>query len=133
MKKDVFYKLVVLERAWRHPRCPWYAKGVIVVTLVLAVSPFDLIPDFIPILGQLDDLFFIPLGIALAWKLIPEDIKKEGSLSLKTLDPSLMQRYKRIGLVIIGLWWIAIIGIGIYIWIKCISPSFKGSFSSGVK
>ncbi len=111
MKDDVFHRLMVLQRTLRHPRCPWYARMVIVTTLVLAVSPIDLIPDFIPVLGQLDDLLFIPVGIALAWKLIPEEVKNEVSASLENTDPAIMQRYRKIGLVVIGLWWVVILGV----------------------
>lgn len=53
---------------------PWYAKMWGAVVLAYAFSPIDLIPDFIPILGYLDDLILIPLGIALAVKLIPKEI-----------------------------------------------------------
>ena len=53
---------------------PWYAKVWVAVVVAYAFSPIDLIPDFVPILGYLDDLILIPLGIALAVKLIPKEI-----------------------------------------------------------
>ena len=59
--------------AARDPRTPWYAKALIWSVVVYAFSPIDLIPDFIPVLGYLDDLILIPAGIALAVRLIPPE------------------------------------------------------------
>lgn len=53
---------------------PWYAKALIAVVVAYALSPVDLIPDFIPVLGLLDDLLLLPLGIVLSVKLIPDDV-----------------------------------------------------------
>ncbi|CEG59126.1 conserved protein of unknown function (plasmid) [Legionella fallonii LLAP-10] len=69
MKKYVW----VLYFLKRDPRVNWKAKLVVFITLAYALSPIDLIPDFIPILGLLDDLIIIPLGIYLAIKLIPQE------------------------------------------------------------
>ncbi len=60
--------------ALRDPRLPWYARLVAILVVGYAFSPIDLIPDFVPILGYLDDLVIVPLGIALALRLIPSDI-----------------------------------------------------------
>lgn len=67
-------ELGVLRHVWRDPRTPWYARGVIFLTLAYALSPVDLIPDFVPVLGHLDDLVLVPLGIALALKLVPRQV-----------------------------------------------------------
>jgi len=56
---------------------PWYAKAVVVVTVAYAVSPVDIIPDFIPVIGFLDDLLILPLGIALAARLIPRELLEQ--------------------------------------------------------
>ena len=66
-----------LYRAARDPRVPWYAKLLAGAVAAYAVSPVDLIPDFIPVLGMLDDLVIVPLGIALALKMIPSDVMNE--------------------------------------------------------
>jgi uncharacterized membrane protein YkvA (DUF1232 family) len=66
-----------LYLAARDPRVPWYAKAVALAVAAYALSPIDLIPDFIPILGHLDDLVLLPLGIMLAVKLIPPEILAE--------------------------------------------------------
>ena len=63
-----------LYLAARHPGTPWYAKLVVVGIVAYAVSPIDVIPDFVPILGYLDDLVLLPMGIALAIKMIPPDV-----------------------------------------------------------
>ena len=63
-----------LYLAYRDPRVPWYAKLLAACVVAYAFSPIDLIPDFIPVLGTLDDLVLIPLGIALSVKLIPPQV-----------------------------------------------------------
>ncbi|MFZ4808300.1 MAG: YkvA family protein [Hyphomicrobiaceae bacterium] len=73
IKRDV----VALYLAGRDPRTPWYAKAVAVAVAAYALSPIDLIPDFIPILGYLDDLIIVPLGILLAVRLIPANLMAE--------------------------------------------------------
>lgn len=60
-----------LYLAYRDPRTPWYARLFAMVVVGYAFSPLDLIPDFIPVLGLLDDLLLVPLGIIIARKLIP--------------------------------------------------------------
>jgi uncharacterized membrane protein YkvA (DUF1232 family) len=66
-----------LYQAYRDPRVPWYAKLFAACVVGYAFSPIDLIPDFIPILGYLDDLVLVPLGIALVLKMIPQDVLAE--------------------------------------------------------
>ena len=73
IKRDVH----ALYLAARDPRVPWYAKAVAVAVAAYAISPIDLIPDFIPILGYLDDLVIVPLGIVLAVKLVPAELMGE--------------------------------------------------------
>ncbi len=67
LKSEVY----VLFLAYRHPGTPWYAKVFAGLVIAYAFSPIDLIPDFIPVLGYLDDLILVPLGVALAVKMIP--------------------------------------------------------------
>ena len=63
--------------AARDPRTPWYAKWLALAVAAYAVSPIDLIPDFIPILGYLDDLLLVPLGVWLVVRMIPKDVLAE--------------------------------------------------------
>ncbi|MBN8974991.1 MAG: DUF1232 domain-containing protein [Rhizobiales bacterium] len=73
IKRDV----VALWLAARDPRVPWYAKAIAGTVAAYALSPIDLIPDFIPILGYLDDLIIVPLGIWLAVRLMPSELMDE--------------------------------------------------------
>jgi len=63
--------------AYKDPRVPWYARILIAFVVAHTFSPIDLIPDFIPVLGYLDDLVIAPLGIALALRMIPQDVMAE--------------------------------------------------------
>jgi uncharacterized membrane protein YkvA (DUF1232 family) len=63
--------------ASKDPRVPWYAKAIIIFVVVHAFSPIDLIPDFIPVLGYLDDLVIVPFGIWLAMRMIPQEVLAE--------------------------------------------------------
>jgi uncharacterized membrane protein YkvA (DUF1232 family) len=63
--------------AYRHPGTPWYAKLVAACVLAYALSPIDLIPDFIPVVGHLDDIVLVPAGLFLAFKLVPADVLAE--------------------------------------------------------
>jgi uncharacterized membrane protein YkvA (DUF1232 family) len=73
LKRDAY----AVYLAARNPNTPWYVKALAVVVAAYAFSPIDLIPDFIPILGYLDDLILIPLGIWLVVSLIPEQAMAE--------------------------------------------------------
>jgi uncharacterized membrane protein YkvA (DUF1232 family) len=66
-----------LYLAYRDPRVPWYARILAAVVVGYAFCPIDLIPDFVPVLGYLDDLLLVPLGIWLALKLIPPEVMAE--------------------------------------------------------
>lgn len=68
---------LALYLAARHPATPWYAKLLVAGIVAYALSPIDLIPDFVPVLGYLDDLVLIPLGIALAIRMIPGPVMTE--------------------------------------------------------
>ena len=66
-----------LYLACRHPRTPWYAKALGACVVAYAFSPIDLVPDFIPVLGYLDDLLLVPVGILLTVRLIPPAVMAE--------------------------------------------------------
>ena len=67
----------VLYLAFNDQRTPWYAKVLTGAVVVYALSPIDLIPDFIPVIGYLDDLIIVPAGIYLALKMIPRELIQE--------------------------------------------------------
>jgi uncharacterized membrane protein YkvA (DUF1232 family) len=68
---------VAVYLAAKDPRTPWYAKAAAICTAAYALSPIDLIPDFIPVLGYLDDLIIVPAGIVLAIRLFPAEVLKD--------------------------------------------------------
>jgi uncharacterized membrane protein YkvA (DUF1232 family) len=99
IKRDVH----ALFLATRDPRVPWYAKGVALAVAGYALSPIDLIPDFIPVLGYLDDVILVPLGILLAVKLIPSELMME--FRTKAAEASWERSLgKRGAMVIVALW-----------------------------
>lgn len=102
LRRDV----IALWLAARDPRVPWYAKAFAAVVAAYALSPIDLIPDFIPILGYLDDLLIVPLGILIAVRLIPADVMAE----LRTKAIEQRKPISKAGLVfVLAIWLLAMI------------------------
>jgi uncharacterized membrane protein YkvA (DUF1232 family) len=93
-----------LYLAYRHPLTPWYAKLFAGLVTAYAFSPIDLIPDFIPILGYLDDLVLVPLGIGLALKMIPEAVMDECRAEAETLMAEGKPVSRGAAVVIILIW-----------------------------
>ena len=79
-------ELILYHMVLRDSRTPWYAKAILGLAIGYLLMPFDLIPDFIPILGQLDDILIVPGLVALALKLIPPDIIADCRTKIKTPD-----------------------------------------------
>jgi len=104
IKRDVH----TVYLAARDPRVPWYAKALALCVAAYALSPIDLIPDFIPVLGYLDDLIIVPLGILAVVQLIPPEIMAEhrATAAMASARP-----VSRSGAVVIVLIWIASIAI----------------------
>ncbi|MFO1036542.1 MAG: YkvA family protein [Geminicoccaceae bacterium] len=102
LKRDV----LALYLAARDPRVPWYAKALALVTAAYALSPIDLIPDFVPVLGYLDDLILLPGLIWLTVRLIPTplmlELRAEATARLANARP-----VSRTAAIVIGLLWIA--------------------------
>ena len=94
----------VLYLAARHPDTPWYAKVLVAGIVAYAFSPIDLIPDFIPVLGYLDDLVLIPLGIAAAIKMIPPEVLAECRLRAPASMAGGEPVSRLAALVIVGIW-----------------------------
>ncbi|MDZ4159752.1 MAG: YkvA family protein [Anaerolineaceae bacterium] len=102
--------------AYRDPRTPWYAKALAGLVVAHTFSPIDLIPDFIPILGFLDDLVITPVGIALAIRMIPNTVMLDAR---QKADQSLMdgKSVSRGCVPVIILLWLAVITfIGVAVW-----------------
>lgn len=110
--KNLKTQLLVLYLAYRDERVPWYAKLFTMLVVAYAFSPIDLIPDFIPILGYLDDLILVPLGVYWALKLIPEEVIEDCKRKIE--GQSSMNKPKNwiTGFLIISIWLIIFIWIG---------------------
>lgn len=102
----------VLYLAARHPGTPWYAKLLAAAIVAYAFSPIDLIPDFVPVLGYLDDLVLIPLGIALAIKLVPQTVLDECHAKVRAASQA-GRPTSRAAAVVIVLIWLAIAALGV--------------------
>jgi len=102
LKRDV----LALYLSVRDKRVPWYAKLVAGCVVAYALSPIDLIPDFIPVLGLFDDMLLLPLGIALAVRLIPPDILEENRQKASQMAT---RPISRAGAVAIVVFWLIIL------------------------
>lgn len=100
----------VLYFAARHPGTPWYAKLLVAVIVAYAFSPIDLIPDFVPVLGYLDDLVLIPLGILLAIRLVPPEVLAECRVRAQERR-KLVSRAAGAVIVVI---WLTLAGLGLW-------------------
>ncbi len=105
LKRDV----MTLWFALKHPDTPWYARVLAAVITAYALSPVDLIPDFIPILGYLDDLILVPAGVWLLLRIVPEQVLTDSrSLSEQWFQAQKEKPRSIAGLsVILCLWCIA--------------------------
>jgi len=102
--------------AAKDPRTPWYAKALIFFVVAHTFSPIDLIPDFIPILGYLDDLIITPLGLALAIRMIPAEVLAEAREKAEQVKGP-ERSVGIVGLILIVIVWIVIL-IGVLRLIK---------------
>ena len=105
-------EVTALVYAQRHPDTPWLAQIVALCVVAYALSPLDLIPDFIPVLGLLDDLILLPLGVYLALKLVPEHVMAEARAKATTSPPS------KWGAVVVVLTWLTLLSATLYLLIK---------------
>jgi len=90
--------------AVRHPATPWYAKLFAAAVVAYAISPIDLIPDFIPVLGYLDDLVLVPLGIVAAIRMIPPHVLAECRERARNESLHETSAGRIAAIVVIGIW-----------------------------
>lgn len=102
-------RLLALWLLWRDPRTPRVAKWLAILVLAYAVSPIDLIPDFIPLLGALDDLLLVPLGLALIVWLTPATLWRDCLAQAQAGDVHLPRI--RWGVLLVGLLWFVAAGL----------------------
>ena len=93
-----------LALAARDPRVPWYARVFMALIVAYAFSPLDLVPDSVPILGYLDDLILIPLGIWLALKMVPQPIMAECRARAADATASGRPTSRVAAIVIVAIW-----------------------------
>ncbi len=106
--KQLKQEIGTLYYAYQDPRTPLGAKILAIIVVSYALSPIDLIPDFIPVLGYLDDIILLPLGIFLAMKLIPQDVMDESRVkSREAFLKDKKSNYIMAGLIV--LIWIGLI------------------------
>lgn len=99
-----------LYLAARHPGTPWYAKILVAAIVAYALSPIDLIPDFIPVLGYLDDMILLPLGIALAIKFVPPSVLSDCRMRAKEVTVNGKPSVRFVGsAIVIAIWLLAAI------------------------
>ncbi len=104
-----------LYLAGRDPRVPWLAKAIIGLTLAYALSPIDLIPDFIPVLGYLDDLLLVPAGLWLAIRLVPAAVWRDCQARAAQIEGALPHsRWAAVAIVAIWLLSLAAVGLWAY-------------------
>lgn len=110
MKRETFTLVV----ACRHPRVPWYAKALALLVAGYALSPVDLIPDFIPVVGYLDDLVLIPLGFMLVIRLIPAEVLAECRRQAEEMVGRATRMGKIAAVVIVAIW---ILTVAVLLWL----------------
>ena len=110
VKRDVH----ALWLAARDPRTPWYAKALALGIAAYALSPIDLIPDFIPVVGYLDDAIVLPLAIMLAVRLVPPDVMADYRAAA---EASQSKPVSRVGVImIVSLWLAAAATLAWWLW-----------------
>ena len=114
-------EVYALYLAYKHPKVSWVAKVVIALTIGYALSPIDLIPDFIPVFGFLDDLFIVPAGVALSVRLIPASVMQECRIKsyemFRDKKPSV-----RYAWLVVVFSWIIILSVVFMFTLKFIQP-----------
>lgn len=112
--RELKQQTLVVYFAARDPRTPWLARLLALAVAAYALSPIDLIPDFIPILGYLDDLVIVPLGLMLVLHLVPAEVlatsrAKAGATADKPTSPAMAG-------AIVAIWVIAIGALSLWMW-----------------
>lgn len=105
--RELKAEVVALYLATRDPRTPWYAKVFLFAIVAYALSPVDLIPDFIPVLGLLDEIVLLPFAIVLAVKMVPPGVMAE--CRTRAVNGTVGTRAGRIAAAIIIAVWVAVI------------------------
>jgi uncharacterized membrane protein YkvA (DUF1232 family) len=97
-------EMFALYLAARDPRTPWYARWLVAAVIAYALSPIDLIPDFVPVLGLLDDLIIVPLGITLALRVVPPEVIAEARQRASAELAVTRRRSRAVVAVVVSIW-----------------------------
>lgn len=111
-------EVIALWFAYRHPDTPWHARLVAALVVGYAFSPIDLIPDFIPVIGLLDDALLVPLGIWIAVKLIPQSAYAAAREQARAWLAGKHERPRNriAAAAIVTLWVVALVLCGLWLW-----------------
>jgi uncharacterized membrane protein YkvA (DUF1232 family) len=118
LAKKLKSQLYTLYFAYKNPKTPLFAKIFTCCVVAYAFSPIDLIPDFIPVLGYLDDLIIVPLGITIALKLIPESILEESRFKAQERMSEQKPKNWFTGTIFILIWIALCVYVSRYLYIK---------------
>jgi uncharacterized membrane protein YkvA (DUF1232 family) len=105
--------ILTLWFAAKHPRTPWYAKVLVTVAVAYALSPIDLVPDFIPVLGYLDEVILLPLLIWMTIRLLPPDVLRASRTSAEAWIASAASKPRSMAgaVAIVGIWLAVALGL----------------------
>ena len=109
-------EIYALYLACRDPRVPWYARVFVACVVGYALSPIDLIPDFVPVLGYLDDLIVLPLGLSIALRLVPAEVMAECRAQARERLASGKPRNWLAAAVIVAIWLALAASVGLWVW-----------------
>lgn len=111
--KQLKREIHALYLAYKDPRVPWYAKVFLALVVGYAFSPIDLIPDFIPVVGLLDDMVVVPLGVIVATKMVPGEVLDECRERAKALEGKPVNKAAAVVVVCVWLLLAAFVALGI--------------------
>ena len=112
--KELKRQTLVVYFAARDPRTPWLVRLLALAVAAYALSPIDLIPDFIPILGYLDDLIIVPLGLLLVLRLVPPEVKHSAQQQASAAAERPVSR--AMAVVIVAIWFVLLGALGLWVW-----------------
>src|SRR3954469_10812031 len=112
--RELKVELIALALAARHPDTPWYAKLIVAGCVAYALSPVDLIPDAIPVVGLIDDLIFVPLAAALAVRFIPAQVLAECRARSREIDARTPKLSRTAWFLIVAVWIAAVVLIALW-------------------
>src|SRR5260221_14588342 len=106
--RELKVELIALALAARHPQTPWYAKRIVAGCVAYALTPVDLIPDAIPVVGLIDDLIFVPLAVAFAVRFIPAPVLADCRARSHEIEAR-APRLSRTAWLLIGAAWLTVL------------------------